>query len=130
MGVGNDFASHLLYNGIIVVICCINIKMTSLYFRPSKSSVPHYNFQLLFILFLYYVFCNFGGYSRFLVFHLILFHDRGTSAPPVFVSRFKCNGGNVSFIHCTGILCTAAWAVVAQCVQKPCLRHAFWNGII
>ena len=84
----------------------INIKMIPLYFRPSKPPSPHHNFQL------------------------ILFHDRCTSAPPVFVSRFKCNGGNVSFIHCTGILCTAAWAVVAQCVQKPCLRHAFWNGII
>ncbi len=114
MGVGDDFASHLLYNGIIAVICCINIKMTSLYFRSSKSSVPHYNFQLLFILFLYYVLCNFGGYSRFLVFHLILFHDRGTSAPPVFVSRFKYKKGTaVSFLY-LGILCTAAWADVAQ----------------
>ena len=33
------------------------------------------------------------------------------------------------FIPCTGILCTAAWVTVAGCVQKPCLRHAFyvWN---
>ena len=34
----------------------------------------------------------------------------------------------VSFLY-LGILCTAAWADVAECVQKPCLRHAFlsWN---
>ena len=27
-------------------------------------------------------------------------------------------------------LCAAAWADVAECVQKPCLRHAFCHGII
>ena len=54
-------------------------------------------------------------YSRLLVLHLILFHDRGTSAPPVFVSRFKYKKGTtVSFLY-LGILCTAAWADVAEC---------------
>ena len=102
----------------------------SLVFRPSKPPSTHYNFQLLLILFLYYVFCNSDGYSRFQVFHLILLHDMGTSAPPVFVSRFKYKKGTaVSFLY-LGILCTAAWADVAECVQKPCLRHAFCHVII
>ncbi len=79
----------------------------------SEPPSTHHNFQLLSILFLYYVFCNSDGYSRFQVFHLILLHDMGTSAPPVFVSRFKYKKGTaVSFLY-LGILCTAAWADVA-----------------
>ena len=47
------------------------------------------------------------------MFQLNIFHDRGTSAPPVFVSRFKYKKGTtVSFLY-LGILCTAAWADVA-----------------
>ncbi len=56
MGGGDYSASHLLHNIIITVICGINIKMTTLCFRTSKPPSPHHNLQLLFILFLYYVF--------------------------------------------------------------------------
>ncbi len=57
--------------------------MVSHNYFPSKPPPPHYNFQLfiIFILFFGIFFCNFDGYSRFRVFHLILFHDRRTSAP-------------------------------------------------
>ena len=65
------------------------------------------------------------------MFQLNIFHDRGTSAPPVFVSRFKYKKGTaVSFLY-LGILCTAAWADVAEACpvmnnlvehQKLCVR--------
>ncbi len=65
----------------------INIKMIPLYFRPSKPPSPHHNFQL------------------------ILFHDRGTSAPPVFIS-----------------LCTVVWTDVTQChLFKGSGRNVFGN---
>ncbi len=51
-----------------------------------------------------------------------IFHKRGTLTPPVLVSRFRYNGGNVSFIHCTGILCTAAWVNVAEAC--PCMEYS------
>ncbi len=72
-------------------------------------------------------FYNSDADSRFPVFHLILFHDRRTSAPPVFVSRFKYKKGTaVSFLY-LGILCTAACAVVAQChlVKSLCRKHFY-----
>ena len=47
------------------------------------------------------------------MFHLILFHDRGTSAPPAFKPIYP--EGNVCFIWDIWALCAAAWAVVAQC---------------
>ncbi len=88
----------------------IYTKMMPLYLRSSNSLSTHHNFQLLSILF----FCNSSGYSRFPVFQLNIFHDRDTSAPPVFVSRFKYKKGTaVSFLY-LGILCTAAWADVAE----------------
>ncbi len=68
-------------------------------------------------------FYNSDADSRFPVFHLILFHDRRTSAPPVFVSRIQCH--KKCYFFCgIGILCTAAWADVAQC---HLVKGICWN---
>ena len=61
---------------------------------------------------IYCVFCISGGNSRFYVFHLILFHDRGTLAPPAF--KFICSRRNVSLFWNIWALCAVAWANVAE----------------
>ena len=114
MGWRNYSASHLLYS-VIIITKYFLIQKVSHWTSVRLNHLPHTiisSYNICFACMLYFL-CLLV-YSRLLVLHLILFHDRGTSAPPVFVSRFKCNGGNVSFIHCTGILCTAAWADVAE----------------
>ncbi len=47
------------------------------------------------------------------MFQLILFHDRDTPAPPVFVSLNIKKEQKFPFLY-LGILCTAAWAGVAE----------------
>jgi len=62
----------------------------------------------------FYVFWNFAENIRFYVFQLILFHDRGTSAPPSF--KPICSRGNVSLLWDILALCASAWAdVVGTC---------------
>ena len=65
MGWGFYSASHLLYSVVVIVKYLYIQKSISLYFRLSKSPVTHHNFQLLSVLFLYYIFCNYNGYNSF-----------------------------------------------------------------
>ena len=112
-GVGNYSASHLLYS-VIIITKYFLIQKASHWTSICLNHLPPTiisSYSIYFTCILYFL-CLLV-YSRFQVFHLILLHDRHTSAPPVFVSLF-----------------TAAWADVAECVQKPCLRHAFCHVII
>ena len=71
-------------------------------------------------------FCSSDVYSRFLVFQLVLFHDRCTSVPLAF--KPICSRGNVSFIWDIWALCAAWWADVVQChLVKGFDRNVFGN---
>ena len=52
---------------------------------------------------------------------------RGTLSPPAFKPLLSQK--KRKFLWDTEALCAATWLNVAECVQKPCLRHAFLYGI-
>ena len=98
--------------------CCISANTENIPpgFRLPGLSSPQHNFQLTSI---FLEFCQHT--AGFTCPGWIFLHDRCTSAPPAF-KPICCKN---AFFCGIWALCAAAWADVAECVQKPCLRHAF-----